>query len=703
MKNERFLTMLALTTALAVGAATMVAGARQASSPEALLGAAQHQEDVEGNFDAAIAIYKQVVANPKADRTLVAKALLRMGACYEKLGNADAKGAYERIVREFGDLSDTANAAKSRLADLNSATRAPSSALAMRRVYDGKGLDWCNGLSSNARYLSYPDWDTGDIAVADLTTGVTRRVTTNGAIDQSVGAYTECSLFSPDDKQIVFFRGTRDGAGELRTVGLDGSGLRTVYRDVERTYLRPVDWSADGRSLLIELYEKNGGRILAVVSMSDGALRVLRRHSDAGNVAAQFSPDAGFIAYSARTSTDSIKQDVFVMAADGTGDTALIRHPADDLLLGWSPDGRTVFFASDAMGSYGVWSIGVLNGRPEGAPVLVKPNVGEMSPVRMLNGTLYYQVNSNISDIYVAPVDPATGTPLSKAEPVKPYSSGTDAAADWSPDGKTLAYRSSRGGTGDWLSAPALVSILTLDTGKERQIRPALDGLDFNDGPHWSPDGRSLLVIARQNTPQHGIHRVDVETGATTLLVKAPEGQYLLHAVWSRDGRSVFYTIGNPTRIVRHDLATGRDIDLASLPTTPAGIPLIALSPDGRVLAFTTREPGVKLGTLNMIPADGGDAREIYRVGENEGIRALMWTPDGRYLFFRKMKPPALPNGPVRTEAWRATRDGRTVEKMESNVSGTFSPDGRQLAFTVTSQSKSELWALENLAPRKNR
>lgn len=703
MTHRRFRTLLMLVGVLMIGAASIALAARgwQATSAEALLGRAQHQQEVEGNVNAAIATYKQVIAHPKATRALVARALLLMGACYEQLGDADARRAYERIVRDFSDLGDTASAAKARLADLSAGVRAPSSALAMRRVYDGPGLDWCNGLSSNARYLSHPAWSTGGIAVADLTTGAVRQLTTNTPIDSSLGAYSECSLFSPDDRQIVFFRGTRDGVGELRTVGFDGSGLRTAYRGAEAAYLRPLDWSTDGRSVVIELSEKNGGKVLGVVSMSDGALRVLKR-GDGGISAAQFSPDGRFVVYSARISAGSTKQDISVIAADGSGDTALVRHPADDYVLGWTSDGTTVFFASDRTGSYGVWSLGVLNGQPAGAAVLVKADVGAMIPVRLLNGTLYYHVTSSLSDILVAPVDPVTGTLLSKAAPVKPYSSGPDFAADWSPDGKSLAYRSVRGGSGDPTTAPALVSILNLETGQERQIRPALEGLDFNDGPHWSPDGRSLLVIARQMTPEHGVYRVNVETGATTLLVKAPPDQVLLHAVWGRDGQSVFYTIGNPTRIVRRDLATGGDADLVSLPTIPAGIPRIALSPDGRSLAFTTREPGVKLGTLNLIPADGGAARQIYRASEGEGINWLAWTPDGRYLFFRKMRPPASPNGPPRAEVWRATRDGLTVEKTESDATGAFSPDGRRIAFTF-GQSKSELWALENLAPRKNR
>ena len=705
MTNRRFRTLLMLVGVLVIGAVSIgfAVGGQQAASAEALLGRAQHQQEVEGNVNAAIATYKQVIAHPKATRALVARALLLMGACYEQVGNADARRAYERIVKEFSDLGETASAAKGRLADLNAGTRTPSSGLTMRRIYDGPGLDWCNGLSSNIRYLSHPDWKSGNIAVADLTTGQVRRVTTNGTIDQSHGEFGECTIFSPDDKQIAFFWQAKDDAAELRTIGLDGSGLRTVYRDTERTYLQPLDWSADGRSVLVELSEKNGGRLIAAVSTSDGTLRVLK-HGDSSNSAAQFSPDGRFIAYSTRASADSSKRDLFVMAADGSGDTDVSRHPADDYPLGWAPDGRTVFFASDRTGSYGVWSIGVESGRPQGSAVLVKADVGKLIPIRLLNGTLYYAVNSVMAEIYLATVDPATGKTLSPPTPLKPYFSGPDFAVDWSPDGKSLAYQSIRGGSGDPLSAPALVSIFTLETGQERQIRPSLDGLDANDGPRWSPDGRSLLVIARQGTPEHGVYKVAVDTGATTLLVKAPKDQVLLHAVWARDGRSVFYTIGNPTRIVRRDLATGRDTDLVSLQDTPAGVANITLSPDGQWLAFKAFGAAVKqVVVLSVIPADGGAAREVCCASGGATISSMSWAPDGRSLWFSKTIPPAAgQTGSPTTEAWRSTPDGRIVEKTDFTVTGKFSPDGHRAASTK-SQWKSELWALENLVPRKNR
>lgn len=718
MTHKQFRTLLMLIGALVVSAAsiTFAVSGQQAASPEALLGRAQHQQEVEGNVNAAIATYKQVIAHPKATRALVARALLLMGACYEQLGNADAKRAYERIVKEFSDLGDTASAAKARLADLNNlggATRAPSSEMAMRRIYEGKGLDWCHGITSDGRYLSFLDWDTGNVGVLDIRTGSVRRVTTAGSV--ASGEFGECSVFSPDDRRVAFYWSSKTGE-ELRIADADGTGLRTVYRDADRAYLQPLDWSADGRLILMLRYHRNGQRDLVTVAVSDGAMRPVK-HFEVRSVGAKFAPDGRSIVYSCHTSTDSTTSDVFTIGIDGSRDVALVRHPADDWLLGWAPDGGTLFFASDRTGSRGIWSLAMENGRPTGAPALVKTDLGEVTPIRLVNGTLYYQMTQQINDIYIASIDPASGKALSAPAAVRIDFTGSIVNPAWSPDGGSIAYLPYRGPATS-PEPPPVISIFNLAARTERQLHPALLSISSpGTSPRWSPDGRALLVIGRQQTSQQGIYRVDAETGATSQIVKAEPNQFVLNAIWSRDGRSVFYTNGGgcpasapcPTRILRRDVATGTEVELAALPEPP-GIPRIALSPDGQSLAFSKRHAFAQLdtGVINVVPASGGAVREIYRVGPGEGGPFLpAWGHDGAFIYFMKLIPSQAPNGPARSELWRVTRDGQRREKVDTDLLGTWnrfelSADGRRIAVTV-GQTKSELWALENLAPRKNR
>jgi hypothetical protein len=48
-------------------------------------------------------------------RKTAAEALVHMGQCYEKLGDAESRKAYERVLREYGDQKEAAMVARARL------------------------------------------------------------------------------------------------------------------------------------------------------------------------------------------------------------------------------------------------------------------------------------------------------------------------------------------------------------------------------------------------------------------------------------------------------------------------------------------------------------------------------------------------------------------------------------------------------------
>src|SRR5262245_39432487 len=160
--------LLILTIALAG------AGMAQSSATEAMLRAAMDKESVDGDLKAAIEQYKKIVASKSASREVVAKALIRLGACYERQGDIEARKAYERVGREFGDQAESVRLAQARLA----ASRAPAiSGIAVRRVWDQPGHTDGGSISADGRYFAYSDWGNGDLAVRDLSTGENRLVT----------------------------------------------------------------------------------------------------------------------------------------------------------------------------------------------------------------------------------------------------------------------------------------------------------------------------------------------------------------------------------------------------------------------------------------------------------------------------------------------------------------------------------------------
>lgn len=108
-----------ITTALLFATIALTCRTAVAASTGELLQQGLYAEQVEGNLNAAIKSYDQVVKNGSAPRNHVAQALYREGMCYLKLNNdAAAKAALQKLVNEYSDQADIAEKGKSALDDL---------------------------------------------------------------------------------------------------------------------------------------------------------------------------------------------------------------------------------------------------------------------------------------------------------------------------------------------------------------------------------------------------------------------------------------------------------------------------------------------------------------------------------------------------------------------------------------------------------
>src|SRR5712691_10965757 len=340
--------------------------AQKDDQAEVLIQAAHQKQLVEGQLEQAIQLYKRIVQEHAGNRTVAAKALLEMGQCYEKLGNTEARKAYERLVRDYGDQNEAAAQARSRLAALSGNVGSRSSEMVTRRVWAGQVPPdgyVVGSVSPDGRYLSDVDWTTGDLALRDLMTGKTRRLTNEGMFLNQ----PSFSVISLDGKEVAYNWFNKNGPPDLRVVRMDGSAPRILY---EEALALPTDWSPDGKHILTLLYKEPSTFQIAVISVVDSSVRVLKT-LDSYSLKIKFSPDGRYIAYDARQQ-DSDNSDIFLLAADGSREIRLVEHPADDQLLGWTPDGSHILFASDRSGTMSAWMIRVADGKPQGSPELVK-------------------------------------------------------------------------------------------------------------------------------------------------------------------------------------------------------------------------------------------------------------------------------------------------------------------------------------------
>ena len=602
-------------------------------------------------------------------------------------------------------------------------------------------------ISLDGQFLSYTDWSTGDLALQDLKTGEKRHLTNKGSWQEGSEFAQWEQAFSPDGEQVAYAWQIERDLCELRIIGLDGSEPHVIYRNEEITGIAVEDWSPDGKHILAILSKRDRTRQTVLVSVADSSVRVLTTHSSASRM--MFSPDGQWIVYNFAPEEESLERyDIYLLPSDGSGGMPLVEHPANDIVLGWAPDGKSVLFASDRAGTSGAWVMQVVDGQPRGAPELVRPDIAPIA-VHWIgltgDGSYYYSQSDWVSDVYVATLDPATGTLQPPQKLVSHV--GLDTSPDWSPDGRYLAYAFDAGSEFD----SRVLGIRSIRTGEERRLQltmPRVHAFQL----HWSPDGRSLLAQGRLSPPTlpgvQAFYRIDAQTGEITPIVirslelpsNNPEVTQggMEWPVWSSDGKAIFYRRwdnppnGDQSLVVR-DLETGRERELyrgnlrpagenepSTVPAQPTemansgywGASNLAMSPDGQQLAFVWSTPTSR--ALKVIPTNaGGETRELFTVQRSgadisrwrttsERLFQPAWMPDGGHLLFGKGR---IGGQEPRLELWRISADGGEPQYLGLAMEGlllyglSVHPDGQRIAFTAGRNLGIQTWVMKNLLP----
>jgi Tol biopolymer transport system component len=686
-----------------MAAATVVALGGPVQSGHDLFQQALVKERAEGDLQEAIDLYDRIVRDFPDDHALAAKALVQMGRCYEKLGKAEAKKAYERIIRDYADQAEPLQVARARLAAL---TRPPHPEMTVRRVWSDPTADIEGEISPDGRHLSFVDWETGDLAIRDLTTGKNRRLTDKGPWEKSRD-FALYSRWSPDGAELAYdwYHDTR--CSDLRIIELDTARSRLLYETDEKSCVTVLDWSPDGQEILFILGSDAGELVqLCAISVRDRELRVIRemdRRYPWDNTT-RFSPDGRHIVYARPGSERNLSADVFVLTSDGKGETRLVDHPANDLAAGWSPDGKWILFLSDRTGTLDLWMIPVKEGGPAGEPRLVKSGVGRIESLGFdRSGRFYYGPWSRVRDIYTVALDPVGGNVRSAPSRTVERFQGLNEWPSYSPDGAQMAYVSARGSLTGVRPSVNVLCIRSLESGEEREFRTNFRRLA---DPRFSPEAKTVFVAAWDDENGMALYEVDTRTGDFSLVVEAGEGtRFYAHAV-ALDGTALFYArcdeADEACRIMKWDLAGGSETEVYRGPKEP---PTIALSPDGKALAFTTQPRGLASErVVRVLSVGGGEPREVHRF-PHEGPHwiTLEFSADGESLFMpRKVTPLEDPYWTV----FRVPLEGGEPQdlglKMLDFDKLTVHPDGIRIAFSSggLEPRHGEVWVIEDFLPR---
>jgi Tol biopolymer transport system component len=356
-----------------------------------------------------------------------------------------------------------------------------------------------------------------------------------------------------------------------------------------------------------------------------------------------WSPDGRLIAYSSDRAGNF---DIWVQQADGSNPVQVTKNPAHDWQPDWSPDGRQIVFRSER-GRGGLFVVPALGGperqitpfgyrprwSPDGSQVLfysapVLPGVVE-SPKLFVVALDGSQPREVLKDFFIR-------------------------AVAWHPDGRRVSFRGRR------LDSPS-VSLdfwtASLDGGPairserspavERQFTEA--GLALSNFI-WAPAGNALYLEAASKGVQN-LWRVGVDP-RTLRIISGPERLTTgpgadAGIALSADGKKLAFTVRTEnTRVwvLPMDALHGR-VQGDGRPETPAGVQAMNadLSPDGKKLAFIGQQ-GARF-ELRIRSLEGGQ-ETLLGSQDYPAFGGMRWSRDGARLAYRRYLPGPKPRAP---------------------------------------------------------
>lgn len=546
------------------------------------------------------------------------------------------------------------------------------SSKALDVVWESDSTDISGRVSTDGNWLSYIDWNNGDLDIRENLTGRSLKIFGQGNPGRSV--------FSPDGHRIAF----EWNGNEIRIADLKGDSSKIIISNADLH-----DWSADGKSLLVCKKNELGfvqistGEFAGIISIQE---RILH---------ARVSPDGKFVALTT-VSSDPTRYEIYIVSIASGRRSLFVSCERGYQAPVWSQDGKTIFYISDRGNKPRIWQKSFYERNPKniGKVIADLPDAYVVMLGIDSKGTIYLGTEDRGGlDVYLGIIDweKKSVNEIMKI-PSAPFRGSRRAV--FSPSGSRIAFMQKARG---YVVHPGWQTPVVRDliTGAEK-LYPTY--LTLRDEPLWDIDGAALYFAA----PPKGtigekadliwsFYRLELNTASYTEIGKAASAGIIRLA--GATSNSIVYLVDSYGKsstgsIFSFNLSSGSNDLMYRIENNT--LYDAALSPDGSRFAIATND------------GDGNKGLYIIKKGETKTFPITTVRPNARaQLMWFASGNAIITSGRVNGKQgiWRIPLDGSAPEALNIPASDVtevrLSADGRRIAFTRTNQLFNQIITLK--------
>jgi Tol biopolymer transport system component len=652
------------------------------TSPEykILFEKAKFTMETKGDLNGAIKLFNDIINKYPKEREYAAKSQLYIGLCYEKSGVAEARKAYERVVRDYTDQSDIVSQAKVRLAALDGSgsavektisneKSAAGDQLIMRKLeYEQLNTPFAN-LSPDGKKIAYIGYVGGSpkrVDLLDLESGTTK------VLVESSAEIRASIVWSPQSDKIAYaLRGK-----ELHIRNINGGDSQVLLKDSGYTFYL-TDWSRNGEKIL-GFFEGNDTTTQIGIVTLDGQVKFLAKgRSSEFRSEPKISPNGSYVVCS--FGDRGSNTDIYVWTIDGSRKVQVTTHPGRDENPVWSPDGKYIVFLSDRNRSVDLWGVQMKNGETVGSPFIIKQDIGWRTRINEFTSSgklfLFMLGGAEPGNLFTLPMNQTSGTLNNNITPISVYP--TDHFFPrYSPDGEMIAYLSRRGQLG-W---PKL--FILDEKGVEREL--SLQG-HYATNIAWHPRNKSLFFAGWDKTFKSGVYEISLENDEIKTVYngeiidfKSNKGGLININLLPDAGKIMFFRLLGKGYV--DAISFDPDSQQPAVVLSQVKIPIWGLpSPTGENICY-------RLGDSLMVVSVKNGATKF--IGTSTLNLEANWSTHGESLMFREgsiLKIFSVNESNNRT-LYKAPA-GKTIGGMEMYANN-WSPNGNRIIITERDTSK---------------